>query len=333
MYYRKYMTEEKYGKLVNLSDKELVERIKAFPDQDLLNFNRDGSVRKHQIGIVAAQRGGKLDDRTRNILRNAFASITTLGVGIQMTTGMPEDVYGIKLWNFDQGGFDGVKVCFGITKEASGKAAVSVSTKTLGIIKIGYLEDGFVADHISQNRIVMGQWYKGQAELIFDAEELYNVQKPAVSGDGKYMYEQAFVIPNIQYETGKWDGHEANPGMKKVFEQNMNAFPVKTILESSFKKNGLELVIDSVVWSVEDGVMTITADKELDGSQLLCVEAALNYLTRESGYTEDPHMFKDCMETDTDFLKVVYDTFETRMRPSLNDVLDMKGRLMQRMCA
>lgn len=339
MYFKKFMTEEKYDKLCDISNQELLDRMRQFPDQNLLNNDMNGNPRKLQVGTVAEQYEGKpLDNDTWRNLRNAFSSITTLAAGTQDRPNMPDNVLGYDLWNFDYGGVDGQIISFGLTQEAPGKVAVNVPTTDLKTVKVGYLDEQFANTYpISDACIVAGQWHKGQIELIFDAEELYAESnlEPVLTNDGKHIYEMPFMIANIQYETQGWEGHDENPQILKVFEKNMNAFPVKDMVGDVLLQNGLDNPIVDVTWNMSgDGdhfKMRMISDKQLDGSQLLCADRALTYLTIESAYDEnsDKHVFEKYMDIDAEFVKAVYDTFETRMRPSCDDIFCSEGHLTE----
>lgn len=338
MFYQTWATDKKYESLSDLSDQELLDRIREFPSQDLLNNKRDGSPRTFQVGRTADQYAGReLDSETRENLLVGFSSLTTLTTGIQGQVNMPDNLLARDMWNFYEGGIEGQAVDLGFTEEAPGRIAVSVPTRDLGTVKIGYLDEEFVNAHpIKGGQIVNGQWNKGQLEIVLDAEELYRESRlePVLTDDGKYAYERSFAIDNIQYETDSWGSHEANPGILKDFERNMNAFPVKEMLGDMLEKNGQENPIVDASWiAIPDKSfrLQILTDKPFDGAQLLCLDNTLDYLTRKSAYNENRnnHIFGKYMDTDDDFLKAVQESFKTNMYPSCDDLFTRKGCLAE----
>lgn len=338
MFYKEQIAEDKYDELCDLSDDELLDRICAFPNQTLLNTDRNGFPRKLQVGLVAEQyRQKPLNDTMQQNLTNAFASITTLAAKTQDRPNMPDNAYGVDMWNFDQGDVNGQKIDFGLQEEPSGKIAVYVPTTDLTTVKIGYLDQQFADTYpVNGSRIVTGQYYKGQVEIILDAEELYSEAElePVLTNDGKHMYEMSFAVSNIQYETQKWGNHDENPQILQVFCDNMNAFPVKEMIGSILEQNGLDNSITDITWDVindEQFRMHMISDKPLDGSQLLCADKALSYLMVDSAYDEnkDNHVFGKYMDADDEFLKAIQNTFETEMYPECSDLIDLKGPLAE----
>lgn len=327
MFLKQSETEDKYDKLVELSNEELLDRIRSFPDQDLLNNEMNGNPRKLQVGRVAEQQEAKtLTEGTRRNLSKAFASITSIAVTTEDKPKMPDNVQGFDLWNYYKGDFEGKNITFGLTEEEPGKIAIYAPTEDLTTEKIGYLNESFTSRYpIHGNHMAAGQWYHGKVEIILDMEQIYGESclKSSLTENGTYVYERPFIIPNIQYEFSDWGDHEANSLASNIFEENMNAFPMKEMIGDMLEKNGSKNPITDIRWSVfdaDDCKIQITADEPLDSSQLLNITKILEYLTVESSYEKNPsnHRFEQYMDRDTDFLKAVQDSFETKMAPSID---------------
>lgn len=335
MFLKQFQSEKKYGELCKLGDKDLLSRIRSFPDQDLLNKERDGNPRRLQVGLAAEEYESKpmTDDMRINLIK-AFSSITTAAVKIQETPNMPEHVDGVDIWNYYKGDFEGKKVLFGLTEESPGQIAIYAPTEDLTAAKIGYLDKSFANEYpLHGSTITPGQWHKGRVEICLDMEQLYEnaVSKSMLTENGEHIYELPFSIPNIRFEYGAWGDHKADPEILKVFENNMNAFPVKEMMEDMLEKNGLGSPITDIKWDMgtEDSIRNIQifTEKPLNSQQLLCVYNSLEYLTRESAYekNQDRHIFKNYMDEDTDFLKAIQNTFKTKMYPSLDDLFHTKS--------
>lgn len=330
---RSAKTEDKMNELEKLNSKELLERIQSFPDQILLNTDKDGYPRSFPVGRAAANeqerlnQGQELSEKEQRRFIQAFSNSVTLGAGLSERPNMPENVKGLDLWDFNQGGVKGKKIEFSLVKEESGKFAVYAPTEDLKTVKVGYLDEKFAEKHpIKENEIVYGQYYRGQVELVFDAEKLYEEAElvPELTDKGEHTYAVKFSIGNFGYEP---------EGREKRYEDVMNSFPMKEVLESKIGKGS---PITDVKWNIpiEDnryGTLEITTNQALDGSQIVSINQCLEYLTWEAGWdqNENNHMFGETMEHDYDFLQEVFDASQTKMTPPLDHLITLEGDLKE----
>lgn len=311
MYYNTYEIRNKNRELHALSDEDLIKRICSFLNQDLLNKTKTGNVRKYPVGIVAAEKQNcqTLNQNERERLIKAFLTLTTLGVKVSDVT-IPDNV------SMDK------KVRCGITRDASGNVAVSVTAKDLKTVTIGYLDSDFANQYTIENQVVTGFYKNGNVTVVMDAEKLYAAQ-PEMRADGKYHYDIFF--------------HVYNYGEKPtvIIKDMMQDFLMKEMAGGILERNGMSNPIVEVAGTVEKELfkVTIISDTALDGEQMLCLEYFLNYLTNGSAEWQrfyewrrgdiDKHFLSAWMNKDTDFVEAVSDKFG-QTPPQIYPVFSLK---------
>lgn len=222
----------KSSELGKLRDTELIDRIRSFPDKDLLDKEIHLGTHKFSVSkIIENYDGQALKKNQRIRLIEGFSRITTLGVGLQETPSMPDNVKGTSMWHPYKGRFEGLLVSFSLTEEELGKIGVNVVTTDSEIVNIGYLDKEFVNKYsVKGDRIVEGSYYNGDVELVFDAEKLYDESMSKLISGSCHVYEKQFNVSNVSPDEQK----AFDEIMQRLIGDSLEHSSDKRIIEGSF---------------------------------------------------------------------------------------------------
>lgn len=130
-----------------LKKNELVDRIRAFPNQKFLNQDEEGEMRKHPIGNMAKavkENGYEMTDEAYEILIEDFAALTLPKVKV---TGSRFQKFNPRDIAVEEGRRDGTitryPTAFMLQPEEGNGVKVMAGLKDDGMVQIGYLPAKF----------------------------------------------------------------------------------------------------------------------------------------------------------------------------------------------
>lgn len=268
---RNRQVEEKRDELYNLKWNDFIDRVLAYEGHDSSRL-QDSAQKIKDAGYP------EVNQKEKDIMIARFAGSTFCTAKLSGKD-MPENFYGHPQWSFKTGSEMGFRTHFGLTKEESGKVAVHVTTQDMKSVRIGYLDDDFVAEHpLVGDMTVPGSYEKGMIEIPIDLEKLHNEmsKEPCMTTEGGLTYKRPFAMCNTQYTSDPY-----------AFERALNNFPVADSLNEVFVENGLDASVTNVSWRFDTneydryGATIIETDQPLTGQQMALMNRTLIQMETE----------------------------------------------------